>query len=153
MQIAKITYPLAITMWDFSWLERRWPGAGYEDWDLILDELKERGYDAVRIDPYPHLLASDPQREWELLPVWNQQVWGSPALNRVNIQPALNQFLEKCRERAIKVALSSWFRQDRDDKRLLIKTPQDLGGVWQQTLENIADAGLLDTILYVDLCN
>lgn len=41
MQIAKITYPLAITMWDFSWLERRWPGAGYEDWDLILDELNE----------------------------------------------------------------------------------------------------------------
>ena len=25
--------PRAITMWDFSWLERRWPGAGYEDWD------------------------------------------------------------------------------------------------------------------------
>jgi len=24
--------PLAITMWDFSWLEHRWPGAGYEDW-------------------------------------------------------------------------------------------------------------------------
>ncbi|MBN1791595.1 MAG: cellulase, partial [Bacteroidales bacterium] len=24
--------PRAITMWDFSWLERRWPGAGYEDW-------------------------------------------------------------------------------------------------------------------------
>ncbi|MDR1281083.1 MAG: hypothetical protein LBK99_09710 [Opitutaceae bacterium] len=20
-------------MWDFSWLERRWPGAGYEDRD------------------------------------------------------------------------------------------------------------------------
>src|SRR5258708_21981689 len=153
MQIANITHPLAITMWDFSWLERRWPGAGYEDWDRILDELKELGYDAVRIDPYPHLLASDPHREWELLPVWNQQVWGSPALNRVSIQPALNQFLEKCRERAIKVALSSWFRQDRDDKRLLIKTPQDLGRIWQQTLENIADAGLLDTILYVDLCN
>lgn len=123
MQIAKMTYPLAITMWDFSWLERRWPGAGYEDWDLILDELKERGYDAVRIDPYPHLLAIDPQREWELLPVWNQQAWGSPAFNRVKIQPALNQFLAKCKERDIKVALSSWFRQDRDEKRMLIKTP------------------------------
>src|SRR5260221_11612145 len=49
--------------------------------------------------------------------------------------------------------MSSGFRQDRDDKRLLIKTPQDLGRIWQQTLENIADAGLLDTILYVDLCN
>jgi hypothetical protein len=31
--------PRAITMWDFSWLERRWPGAGYEDWDKALSEL------------------------------------------------------------------------------------------------------------------
>jgi hypothetical protein len=30
-------HPLAITMWDFSWIERRWPGAGYEDWDDVLD--------------------------------------------------------------------------------------------------------------------
>ena len=47
-------YPLAITMWEFSWLERRWPGAGYEDWDKALSELVERGYDAVRIDPFHH---------------------------------------------------------------------------------------------------
>ena len=60
---AKISHPLAITMWDFSWLERRWPGAGYEDWDRALDELQERGYDAVRIDAYPHLVALDAQRE------------------------------------------------------------------------------------------
>jgi hypothetical protein len=26
-------HPCAITMWEFSWIERRWPGAGYEDWD------------------------------------------------------------------------------------------------------------------------
>lgn len=26
------THPLAITMWEFSWLERCWLGAGYEDW-------------------------------------------------------------------------------------------------------------------------
>ena len=35
-------YPLAITMWEFSWLERRWPGAGYEDWDRALAELVDR---------------------------------------------------------------------------------------------------------------
>lgn len=153
MMHAKIAHPLAIAMWDFSWLERRWPGAGYEDWDLILDELKERGYDAVRIDAYPHLLAVDPQREWELLPVWNQQSWGSPALNRVRVQPALNQFLERCQERDIKVALSSWFRRDRHDSRMLITTPQELGRVWMQTLHSIAASGLLNTVLYVDLCN
>ena len=43
-------HPLAITMWDFSWIERRWDGAGFEDWNAALDGVKERGYDAVRID-------------------------------------------------------------------------------------------------------
>ncbi|MDR1392644.1 MAG: hypothetical protein LBJ62_01535 [Bifidobacteriaceae bacterium] len=33
----KMDRPFAIAMWDFSWLERRWPWAGYEDWDWILD--------------------------------------------------------------------------------------------------------------------
>jgi hypothetical protein len=140
-------------MWDFSWLERRWPGAGYEDWDRALDELQERGYDAVRIDAYPHLVALDAQREWELLPVWNQQDWGSPALNRVQVQPALNQFLEKCRARGLQVALSSWFRHDRDESQMLLTTPEKLGQVWLKTLQTIDAAHLLDTILYVDLCN
>jgi hypothetical protein len=149
----KIKYPLAITMWDFSWLERRWPGAGYEDWDQALDELKVRGYDAVRLDAYPHLVAADAGREWELLPCWNQQDWGSPALNRVVVQPHLNQFIEKCAEHGMLVGLSTWFRQDRDDLRRRIKSPEELGGVWQATLDSIAAAGLLDHILYVDLCN
>src|SRR5579871_4570983 len=39
----KAKHPRAITMWEFSWIERRWPGAGYEDWDKALDELKDRG--------------------------------------------------------------------------------------------------------------
>src|SRR5271165_680716 len=104
--------PRAIAMWDFSWLERRWPGAGYEDWDSILDELKKRGYDAVRIDAYPHLVATAADRTWELLPCWNQQVWGSPARNRVRVQPELNQFIRKCGDRGLRVALSTWFRQD-----------------------------------------
>jgi hypothetical protein len=61
-------------MWDFSWIERRWDDAGYEDWDRALDELRERGYDAVRIDPFPHLLSTDPHKTWTLLPEWNTQV-------------------------------------------------------------------------------
>lgn len=140
-------------MWDFSWLERRWPGAGYENWDTALDELRERGYDAVRIDAYPHLVAADPEREWELEPVWSQQDWGSPARTRVRVQPMLNQFIEKCAERGIKVALSSWFRRDTDNIRMQIRTPQGLGQAWQRTLDTITAAGLGDTLLYVDLCN
>lgn len=146
-------HPLAITMWDFSWLERRWPGAGYEDWDRVLDELKARGYDAVRIDAYPHLVAADPEREWELLPCWNQQDWGSPALNRVRVEPALTTFVRKCADRGLLVALSTWFRQDRDDIRMRIGSPAELGRIWKVTLDRLAAAKLLDRLLYVDLCN
>src|ERR1700709_2850137 len=64
--------PLAIAMWDFSWLERRWPGGGYENWNRALDELVERGYNAVRIDAFPHLVSAGPRRAWELVPVWTQ---------------------------------------------------------------------------------
>jgi hypothetical protein len=148
----RLARPLAITMWDFSWLERRWPGAGYEDWAEALDGLKERGYDAVRIDAYPHLLAADPARTWELLPCWDQQDWGSPALNRVRVQPALNDFLAACRERGLLVGLSTWFRQDRDDVRMRVKTPEDLGRIWAAALDTLDDAGR-ETLLYVDLCN
>jgi hypothetical protein len=144
---------LTISMWDFSWLERRWPGAGYENWDLILDQLKERGYNALRIDAYPHLIADDSQKEWTLLPVWDQQVWGSPDINKVRIQPSLNIFISKCRDRKIKVALSTWFREDTLNTRMKITSSEKMADVWIKTLDSIAKDGLIDSILYVDLCN
>lgn len=64
--MAEKPHPLAITMWDFSWIERRWDGAGFADWDDALDQLVERGYDAVRIDAFPHLISAAPQKEWLL---------------------------------------------------------------------------------------
>lgn len=145
--------PRAITMWDFSWLERRWPGAGYEDWDKVLDELSERGYNAIRIDAYPHLVSENPTKKWLLKEVWNQQVWGSPDLNEVQVQPNLNKFLTKCKERDIKVALSSWYRQDMEEVRMKLTTPEKMAQCWINTLQTIEKDGLLDTILYVDMCN
>lgn len=145
--------PRAITMWDFSWLERRWPGAGYEDWDVALDELSDRGYNAVRIDVYPHLIAENPTKKWMLNEVWSQQVWGSPDLNEVQVQPYLNQFLEKCRERDIKVGISSWYRQDTENIVMTISTPEKMADCWIKTLQSIDADGLLDTVMFVDLCN
>jgi hypothetical protein len=145
--------PYAITMWDFSWLERRWPGAGYEDWDEALDGLVERGYNAARIDPYPHLIHADAGRTWELLPPWSTQDWGAPARVKVRVWPELETFLGKCRDRRIGVALSTWFREDTTNQRLLVPTPQHHARIWESTLSRIENAGLLDTVLYVDLCN
>lgn len=145
--------PRAITMWDFSWIERRWPGAGYEDWDRALQELADRGYNAVRIDAFPHLVAEDPQKIWTLNEVWSIQNWGSPDINKVQIQPNLNIFISKCKEHGIKVGLSSWFRKDTDNTRMKINSPEKHAEVWIKTLQSIEKEGLLDNLLYVDLCN
>lgn len=152
-ELFKIDKPFAITMWEFSWIERRWPGAGYEDWDEALNQLKERGYDAVRIDAFPHLMAKDAHREWLLNPVWNLQVWGSPSINRIVLHDDFRAFLAACRRHGIRVGLSSWFRQDEDRTLMEIRTPEKLADVWVKTLDYIRDWGELDTILYVDLCN
>jgi hypothetical protein len=149
-----IERPLAITMWDFSWLERRWSGAGFEDWNLVLDDLKSRGYDAIRIDAYPHLLAVGPEREWTLKPEWNQQVWGAPALTRIsNIKNNLIDFVSLCKEKSIMVGLSTWFREDIDNTRMNISSAHDHANIWINVLNCLETVGLLDTILYVDLCN
>ena len=145
--------PLALTMWDFSWLERRWPGAGYEDWDLALDELGERGYNAVRIDAFPHLVSAGVNDDWELVPVWNQHDWGAPGRLTVQVQPALNQFIAKCRDRGIRVGLSSWFREDTTDQRMRLTSADAFADAWIATLQSIADADLMDAVFYVDLCN
>ena len=146
-------HPYAITMWEFSWIERRWPGAGYEDWDQALDQLLERGYNAVRIDPFPHLLAADPYKTWTLLPRWNTQRWGSPDVNRIVLLPALFDFLGKCRDREIMVGLSTWYRKDDADTRMTITGPDVMAANWIKTLDLISQAGHIDSILYTDLCN
>ena len=145
--------PRAIAMWDFSWLERRWPGAGFEDWDQTLDEFVERGYNAVHIDAYPHLVGVNPTGKWVLDEVWNTQLWGSPDRIEVQVQPALNEFIRKCQERDVKVGLSTWIRQDTTHQEMTIRTPDDFADRWITTLKTIEAEGLLDNILYVDLCN
>ena len=140
-------------MWDFSWLERRWPGAGYEDWDQALDELAARGYDAVRIDAYPHLLSASAEKVWDLLPAWNQSAWGAPSKVKVRVGPELCQFIGKCRDRGILVGLSTWNRLEASGLRNRIQSPGDHTRIWQDTLHYLDQAGLLDALLYVDFSN
>ncbi len=152
-ELFRIERPFAIAMWEFSWIERRWPGAGYEDWDQALTELAQRGYDAVRIDAFPHLIAQDIHKEWTLKPVWNLQDWGSCSVNRITLYDDFQNFLKACRRHRIRVALSTWFREDLDDTRMRILTAKDHADIWIRTLKYIESWGELDNILYVDLCN
>ena len=49
---------LALTCWDYAWPLRREYGPGGGAVERALDEAVERGFNAVRLDPYPHLLAT-----------------------------------------------------------------------------------------------
>ncbi len=149
----KLDRPVAITMWDFSWLERRWPGAGYADWGRALDELGERGYDAVRIDAFPHFVEWGEDATWELIPTWHFLDWGANMKCDVRVMPALTEFIAACHERKIKVGLSTWFRQDRGNVRMRIADAGTHARIWLKTLERIRSAGLMDAILYLDFCN
>ena len=51
------------------------------------------------------------------------------------------------------VGLSTWYKRDNDNVRLKIRTAEDQARVWLETLRIIGSAGLLDSLLYVDLCN
>lgn len=145
--------PLALTMWDFSWLERRWSGAGYENWDEALKQLTDRGYNAVRIDAYPHLISNGKNKKWKLVPVWSVFDWGSPMSVQVQVQPALNEFIAKCRNYGVKVGLSTWYREDTENVRMEIKSPEIMADQWIKTIESVKDDDLMDAVFYVDLCN
>lgn len=144
---------MAIAMWDFSWLERRWPGAGYEVIEAAIDELAERGYNAVRIDAYPHFHAHGPTVTRTVLPCWSQQMWGTPCKRVVRLQPDLTHFVRACRDRGIRVALSSWYQDDLEHIRLRIPTAKTHADQWIGVLDDLAEEGLIEHLIYVDLCN
>jgi hypothetical protein len=108
MPHVKTSRPRAIAMWEFSWIERRWPGAGYEDWNQALDELAERGYDAVRIDAFPHLIAVDPSRTWTIHSDGQDGDWGAPGeVDISRIDENLVDFIARCDVRGVAVGLSA----------------------------------------------
>ena len=47
---------LTFAMWDQAFLLRHGPGGSFADWDRVLDETIERGYNTVRLDPMPQWL-------------------------------------------------------------------------------------------------
>jgi hypothetical protein len=150
----------AVTMWEFSWLLRRQgEQREYADTDRVLDELAERGYDCVRIDAFPHLIAADKHGRtstaFAVHPQPDHFMWGPHGGNVTVVDPAgaLAAFVAGCRDRGITVALSSWFNDDDEHRRLGIETPADLARVWEETLVSLDERGLLDAIEYVDLCN
>jgi hypothetical protein len=158
----KLTKPLAITMWDSSWIRRHYRGGGFEDWDKALSELVARGYNAVRLDVFPHLIAPAP--DGTLVEVFKDVpnqfpqfygfgMWGNPWTMYINPRKSLIEFMTKCREYGVKVGLSTWFKPTDDGRNAQIEGLDEFVRIWDQTLQFIDDNGLMDTVIYLDVLN
>ena len=145
-------------MWDFSWLLRReGDTAEYADVERVLDELAERGYDTVRIDAFPHLIAADEDgavlNEHTVLPQPPGFMWGNHAPTTVEPLRELLRFVSGVKERGLRVGLSTWFTPDTNGRAQQVSTPEDLGRIWIETLRHLESHELLDAVEWVDLCN
>lgn len=150
--------PLAVAMWDYSWLTRRsGTQAEYRDFDAILDDLVMRGYNGLRIDAFPHLIAADDrgriQSEFNMRPQLSGFPWGNSDYTTINPRRDLPIFLSKCAARGIRVGLSTWMTNDTSDRALRIQSPEQLSRIWAETLDFIGQHGLMNTIEWVDLGN
>jgi hypothetical protein len=173
--------PRALAMWDHTWLLRHYPGGDFESFECALDSLVERGYNAVRIEAFPHLIAADPAGEVQdefffAISAYQHVLWGNEWSVSVNPRRSLISFLKACRERDILVALSGWLpdeslrdlphdpdkhnpnvfnahAHDRIKRTDRFEGAQGLIHIWDQTLQLISDSGFLDSILYCDILN
>jgi hypothetical protein len=145
-------------MWDFSWLLRHHPGGDFEHWDRTLDELMDRGYDAIRLDAFPQFIgrAADESTLDELrsetepgLPV----SWGNQIGVTVRPRDALLEFLRLCRTRGLHVAPSAWFLGHGSTRTQAFSGVDGFVRAWDDVLRLLDAHGLLRDVLYVDLLN
>ena len=148
----------AVTMWEYSWLvQRSGKQSEYTDWDKALDELVERGYDCIRIDAFPHLIAGGPDgnilEDFIMLPIPDFFMWGNHTKVKVQPRKSLIEFMNKVKERGIYVGLSGWYNDDTTHRKSTIKFPEDYSRIWIETLDYLKENDLLNIVVWVDICN
>lgn len=157
-KISELTNPLAITMVDYSWMLKHHRYGAYEDYDKFFTELVERGYNAVRMDCFPHLIAADENGEIQETFLHKKEdrktlLWGYDFSIRSNPRKSLIEFLTKCREYGVHAGLSTWFIHHGTDRSKIFRSVEDFVRAWDETLTFIKDNGLMDVVTYVDMLN
>ena len=156
--VSKLSKPVAIAMWDFSWILRHHRYGEFENWDKVLEELAERGYNAIRIDAMPQFVAADTsgqiiQEFRSVKDGWQPSLWGNDYTMSFRPREALLEFLPKCRKYGIKVGLASWFSRHGTERKEIFLEEGGLLRAWDETLSFLKTNNLLDNIIYIDLLN
>ena len=150
--------PVAIAMWDYSWLLRHDKYGSFENWDAVLDGLVERGYNAIRMDCFPQLVAAGKdgkvQEEFfHIRETWKPAFWGNQFSMFSRPREGLVDFINKCTDRNIYIGLATWFMGHGTDRNLEFEGVDGFVRAWDETLAFLNDNGLLKNVIYVDLLN
>jgi hypothetical protein len=157
-RIGDFDKPLAIAMWDYSWLLRHHKYGSFEDWDVVLDGLVERGYNAIRIDCFPQFIASDRNGEiqeefFNIREAWKPAYWGNQFSVYTRPREGLVEFMKKCEEKGVYVGLATWFMGHGTERNLEFTGIDGFVRAWDETLQYLNKHDLLDNVIYVDLLN
>jgi len=157
-KLSELKKPLAIAMWDYSWLLRHHKYGSFEDWNKVLNELVERGYNAIRIDCMPQFVAAgnDGKLQEEFFhkrEVWKPAYWGNQFSMYSRPREALLEFMKKCEQKAVRVGLATWFMGHGTERNLEFKGIDGFVRAWDETLEFLKQNDLLKNVIYVDLLN
>jgi hypothetical protein len=162
MKITDLKKPLAITMWDSSWIRRRYAGGGFENYSEVVGELVERGYNAVRIDAFPHLIAKDiygqaresffdpPGISWQK---YAFAIWGNQWTTNIYPRRDLIEFMRACQEKDVYVGLSTWLKPTIEVTNEQIYGAEGVVRIWDETLKFLEENDCLKNVLYVDVLN
>ncbi len=158
VQVSNLRKPLAIAMWDYSWILRHYRYGEFENWDIVLEGRAERGYNAIRMDAMPQYVAADTsgQVEQEFRSVkegWRPSLWGNDYTMSFRPRDALLEFLPKCKKYGIEVGLATWFIRHGTERKEIFNEEGGLLRAWDETLTFLKSNELLDNIIYVDLLN
>jgi hypothetical protein len=157
-KLSELKTPLAIAMWDYSWILRHHRYGEFEDWDKVLNELSIRGYNAIRMDAMPQFVAADTNGKLvstfkSTRKDWRPALWGNDYTMSFNPREALLEFLPKCKKYGIKVGLATWFMRHGTERTDIFMEEGALLRAWDETLGFLQDNDLLDNVIYIDLLN
>jgi hypothetical protein len=150
--------PLAIAMWDYSWILRHHRYGEFENWDRVLEGLADRGYNAIRMDAMPQYVAADTDGSVsdEFRSVkdgWAPSLWGNDYTMSFRPREALLEFLPKCEKYGIRVGLATWFTNHGTNRKGIFLEEGGLARAWSETLNFLKKNDLLRNIIYVDVLN
>jgi len=145
---------LTMLMWDYAFLTRHMKGDSFEDYDKVLDEALERGYNTIRIDPMPHVIdLSQPEKicsrgALETKPL---HPWDRPQSFEGPLGEWLIEFMEKVINKNINYCLSAWSAEVEPDKKP--QSLRDITDMWKVMLREWKKRFGFNNCLYVDLSN